>query len=147
MSSEFFSSNHFQIGEHGVLLHTAKSKKVALVIGHMEQCNDLLEWPPDNKLPNAQLPIPIPKAAFIESAIQLFRERLSQKMCTRQSRKVIWDMVNTLFPVALENICPWPLVPFFQISSKNRVHSKPPTTPFGIVACTFSDNLARKSCM
>ena len=40
MSSEFFSSNHFQIGEHVVLLHTAKSKKVALVIGHMEQCND-----------------------------------------------------------------------------------------------------------
>ena len=51
------------------------------------------------------------------------------------------------FPVALENICPWPLVPFFQISLKNRVHSKPPTTPFGIVACTFSDNLARNSCM
>ena len=29
--------------------------------------------------------------------IQLFRERLSAKMCTRQSRKVIWDMINTLF--------------------------------------------------
>ena len=29
--------------------------------------------------------------------IQLFRERLSEKMCTRQSRKVIWDMCNTLF--------------------------------------------------
>ena len=43
MSSEFFSSNHFQIGEHVVLLHTAKSKKVALVIGHMEQCNDLID--------------------------------------------------------------------------------------------------------
>ena len=27
--------------------------------------------------------------------IQLFRERLSEKMCTRQSRKVIWDMINT----------------------------------------------------
>ena len=26
-----------------------------------------------------------------------FRERLSEKMCTRQSRKVIWDMFNTLF--------------------------------------------------
>ena len=22
---------------------------------------------------------------------------LSEKMCTRQSRKVIWDMINTLF--------------------------------------------------
>ena len=29
--------------------------------------------------------------------IQLFRERLSENMCTRQSRKVIWDMFNTLF--------------------------------------------------
>ena len=52
--------------------------------------------------------------------IQLFRERLSEKMCTRQSRKVIWDMINTLFltlklsnllyccfPLALANIRPW----------------------------------------
>ena len=29
--------------------------------------------------------------------MQLFRERLSEKMCTRQSRRVIWDMINTLF--------------------------------------------------
>ena len=29
--------------------------------------------------------------------IQLFRERLSEKMCTRQSRKVAWDIINTLF--------------------------------------------------
>ena len=27
----------------------------------------------------------------------VFRERLSEKMCTRQSRKVMWDMINTLF--------------------------------------------------
>ena len=29
--------------------------------------------------------------------IQLFRDRFSEKLCTRQSRKVIWDMINTLF--------------------------------------------------
>ena len=29
--------------------------------------------------------------------IQLFRESLSRIKCTRQSRKVIWDMINTLF--------------------------------------------------
>ena len=63
--------------------------------------------------------------------IQLFRERLSVKMCTRQSRHVIWDMINTLFlttavepifllPLALAKICPWPLVPFFQFSLENR---------------------------
>ena len=54
-------------------------------------------------------------------------------MCTRQPRKVIWHMINTLFlmtvavepdfccfPLALANICPWPLVPLFQISLENR---------------------------
>ena len=29
--------------------------------------------------------------------IQLFRERLSEKLCTGQSRKVIWDMISALF--------------------------------------------------
>ena len=29
--------------------------------------------------------------------VQLFWERLSEKMCAQQSRKVIWDMINTLF--------------------------------------------------
>ena len=29
--------------------------------------------------------------------MQLFRERMSEKKCTRQSRKVISDMINTLF--------------------------------------------------
>ena len=29
--------------------------------------------------------------------IQLFRERLSEKLCPRQSQKVIWDMISTLF--------------------------------------------------
>ena len=64
--------------------------------------------------------------------IQLFRERLSARMCTRQSRKVIWDMISTLFglhcscqnfvycfPLARANIHPRPLVPLFQISLKN----------------------------
>ena len=52
-------------------------------------------------------------------------------MCTRQSRKVIWDMINTLFltlqlqnvfccfPLAHANLRSWPLVPFFEISLKN----------------------------
>ena len=29
--------------------------------------------------------------------IQLFRERLSEKMCSGQSRMAIWDMTNSLF--------------------------------------------------
>ena len=34
--------------------------------------------------------------------IQLFQERLSEKMCTRQPRKVIWDMINTLFLMTVD---------------------------------------------
>ena len=33
--------------------------------------------------------------------IQLFLERLSEKVWTRQPRKGIWDMINTLFPNAV----------------------------------------------
>ena len=32
-----------------------------------------------------------------QCCIQLFRERLLEKICTQQSRKVIWDMSNTPF--------------------------------------------------
>ena len=34
--------------------------------------------------------------AYKPNCIQLFRERLLEKMCTRQSRKVIWDMIDTI---------------------------------------------------
>ena len=34
---------------------------------------------------------------FIIKRIQLLRDSLSEKMCTRQSRKVIWDTINSLF--------------------------------------------------
>ena len=37
-----------------------------------------------------------PVVAYFHN-IQLFRERLSEKLCTGQSRKVIWDMINALF--------------------------------------------------
>ena len=37
------------------------------------------------------------RSAPFSFRIQLFLERFSQKLCTRQSRKVIWDMINTLF--------------------------------------------------
>ena len=36
-------------------------------------------------------------AAASGACIQLFRESLSRIKCTRQSRKVIRDMINTLF--------------------------------------------------
>ena len=70
-------------------------------------------------------------------------------MCTRQSRKVIWDMINTLFltTVAVEPTFVAFLqhskthfhglsCQFFQISLNNG-ELKPPTMPFGIVACFF----------
>ena len=41
--------------------------------------------------------LPEGRYSVVLSYIQLFRERLSEEMRTRQSRKVIWDMINTLF--------------------------------------------------
>ena len=92
-------------------------------------------------------------------SIQLFRESLSRIKCTRQSRKVIWDMINTLFltTVAVEPT----FVTFLQHSQTyisglpydsfkflwKTVHLKSPTIPFRIVACTFSDNLSQNSCI
>ena len=93
------------------------------------------------------------------SCIQLFRERLSEKMCTREPRKVIWDTINTLF---LTMVAVVPTFVVFQRHSRTYVrglscHSfkfllrtgqtKSPTIPFGIVECTFSDNRSRNSCI
>ena len=93
------------------------------------------------------------------SCIQLFRERLSEKMCTREPRKVIWDTINTLF---LTTVAVVPTFVVFQWHSRTYVrglscHSfkfllrtgqtKSPTIPFGIVACTLSDNRSRNSCI
>ena len=36
-------------------------------------------------------------SSAISVCVQLFRERLSEEMRTRQSRNVIWDMINKLF--------------------------------------------------
>ena len=51
------------------------------------------------------------------------------------------------FPLALANISPWPLMPFYSDFLWRTVTSKSPTIPFGIVACTFSVNLSRNSCI
>ena len=82
--------------------------------------------------------------------IQLFWERLLEKMCMWPSQKVIWDIINTPFlTLQLSNLR---LLLSFS-SSQTYVHSllyysfkflwrtvysKPPTIPFGIVTCTFS---------
>ena len=91
--------------------------------------------------------------------MELFRERLSEKMCTRQPQKVLRDMINTLF---LTTVAVEPTLVAFHLHLRTYVrglscHSfkflwrtgqtKPPTIPFGIVACPFSDNLSRNSCI
>ena len=80
-------------------------------------------------------------------------------MCTRQSRKVIWDMIDTLFlttvtvelPLLLSFSTRKHIFMAFRANSFKflwrTVNSKPPTMPFRIVACSFSDNLSRNSCM
>ena len=79
-------------------------------------------------------------------------------MCTRQSReviKIIWDMFNTLFlTLYLSNLL---LLLSCSTHRHDTVHglschsikflwkivnSKPPTIPFGVIACTLSDNLS-----
>ena len=70
--------------------------------------------------------------------IQLFRERLSEKMCTRQSRKVMgYDQYTvpddcscrTCFcciPLALANIRPWPFVTILSnFFEKQRTQNNP----------------------
>ena len=88
-----------------------------------------------------------------------FEKGCRKQMCTRQSRKVIWDMINTLFlTLQLSNLL---LLLFFSTRKHTSMTSRTilsnffeeqwtqnrPTVPFGIVACTFSDNLSRNSCM
>ena len=51
--------------------------------------------------------------------IQLFRERLSEKMCTRQSRKVMWDMINSLF---LTTVAVEPTFAAFLLHSQTNFH-------------------------
>ena len=50
------------------------------------------------------------------------------------------------FPLTRANIRPGLPCHFFKFLWR-KVHSKSPTIPFGIVACIFSDNLSRNSCM
>ena len=87
------------------------------------------------------------------------RKVMSEKMCTRQPRKVIWDMTNTLFltTVAVEPtfvVFQWHLQTYLRGLSCHSFkflwrtgQTKSPTIPFGIVACTFSDNLSQNSCI
>ena len=80
-------------------------------------------------------------------------------MCTRQPQKVLRDMINTLF---LTTVAVEPTLVAFHLHLRTyfrglSCHSfkflwrtgqtKPPTIPFGIVACPFSDNLSRNSCI
>ena len=92
---------------------------------------------------------------FIFPIYSYFEKGCRKQMCTRQSRKVIWDMINTLFlTLQLSNLL---LLLFFSTRKHTSMTSRTilsnffeeqwtqnrPTVPFGIVACTFSDNLSR----
>ena len=71
--------------------------------------------------------------------IQLFRETLSEKMCTLQSQEVIWgyDQYTVpddcscrtyfcFFPLALENTFPWPFVSILSnFFEKQRTQNHP----------------------
>ena len=96
------------------------------------------------------------RIGFVELAtvtrIQLFRERLSEKLCTRQSQRKYgicavhcsWHCSCRIyfccFPLALADIFSFKFL-------WKTVNSKPPTIPFGVVACTLSHNLFQNSCI
>ena len=94
----------------------------------------------------------------IYRGIQLFRERLSEKCASdNPERKCGICAIHCsqhcscrtyfcCFSLALTDICPWPLEPLFQILWQT-VNSKPPAIPFGVVACTLSDNRSQNSCI
>ena len=50
-----------------------------------------------NSSPTIPTYIQLPKQATKPYIYSYFEKGCRQKMCTRQSRKVIWDMINTLF--------------------------------------------------
>ena len=82
--------------------------------------------------------------------IQLFRERLLEKMCTRHTRFLTTVTVEPTFVAFLwhsQTHLHSLSYQFFQLSLKKKENSKPPTMPFRIVACTFPDNLSRNSCI
>ena len=66
-----------------------------------------------------------------QNDIQLFRERLSEKMCTPQSRKVIWDMINIEFlTLQLSNL-------LFLLSFSTRRHIS--MAPLAILSNFFEE--------
>ena len=62
---------------------------------------------------------------------------------------IVPDAVAVETTLALANIRPWALLLFFQISLENLSKSKCKTihNTFRDVACSFSDNLSRNSCI
>ena len=82
-----------------------------------------------------------------------------KKMCTWKSRKILWDMINTLFlalsmsnllfllSFSTHNYTPMASRAILSNFFEKQWTVKAPTIPFGLVACTFSDNLSRKSCI
>ena len=69
--------------------------------------------------------------------IQLFRESLSQKLCTRQSRTVVWDMINTLVPdtVAVE-----PILLLLSFSTRKQMSMASRTIPWNSFENQWSEN-------
>ena len=116
-------------------------------------------FPPEHKECRLQTLLTRECGRALSGLRQLFWERLSEKMCTRQSGKVLWDMLKILFlTLYLSNLL---LSLSFSICRLNvyglschsfkflwkTVNSKPPTIPFGVVACTSNDNLSQNSCI
>ena len=107
---------------------------------------------------------------FVDS-YPLMLTQMITKGYTAVSRKVVGKNAHATIPQAsmgcnhytvFDNVAVEPTLLRFLSIRKHTIHdllchsfnffwktvnSKPPTIPFGIVACTFSDNLSRNSCI
>ena len=95
----------------------------------------------------------------IQSVYSYF-EKGCRKKCAREISKGkygIWS-IHCSLTLKLSNLLsllsfstrkhsPWPPVPFYPDFLWITVNLKPPTIPYGIVACTLSHNLSRNSCI
>ena len=83
------------------------------------------------------------KHIMIQYLWRIFSWAVSQKHIMIQ---YLWRIFSCCFPLSCATYVYGFLCHSFKILWRT-VNSKPPTRPFGIVPCTFSDNLSRNSCV
>ena len=162
----FAAANHFQTPiriisslDHEIVVQPdhALANTNPLVLGHIHELHYVSLQPRQGK---TFFPITNILGLFFGLVGIMFEEfiyiailrKVVGKMCMQQSQKVIWDMINTWFlTLYLTNLlllisfttCSHMSCHFFKFLWKT-VNSKPPTIPFGLLAClSVAEDIAR----